>query len=186
MAEHDNICKYIHLPVQSGSERILKLMNRLYSIDQYTNVLEYARKIMPDIGLSTDIIVGFPTEKEEDHQMTLELMRNVGYDGAFMFAYSPRENTKAYRMKDDISKDIKLRRLEEIIEQQREISSVRNKKMTGKTVEILVESVSKKSQNFLMGRTDCNKSVIVPKGNLKPGDFTRVKILKSNSATLFA
>jgi tRNA-2-methylthio-N6-dimethylallyladenosine synthase len=186
MAEHVNICKYIHLPVQSGSERILKLMNRLYSIKQYIQVLEYARKIMPDIGLSTDIIAGFPTEKEEDHQMTLELMKNVGFDGAFMFAYSPRENTKAFRMIDDIPQEIKQKRLEEIIEQQREISSARNKRMTGRKVEILVESVSKKSPDFLMGRTDCNKSVIVPKENLNLGDFTRVKILKSNSATLFA
>jgi len=185
MAENDNICKYIHLPVQSGSERILKLMNRLYSIEQYMHVLEYARKIMPDIGLSTDIIAGFPTEKKEDHQMTMELMRNVGYDGAYMFAYSPRENTKAYRMEDDIPLDMKHIRLGEIIELQREISSARNKKMTGKTVEILVEGISKKSSDFMMGRTDCNKSVIVPKSNLKAGDFTRVKIMKSNSATLF-
>jgi tRNA-2-methylthio-N6-dimethylallyladenosine synthase len=186
MAEHDNICKYIHLPVQSGSKRILKLMNRLYSVEQYMNVLDYARKIMPDIGLSTDIIAGFPSETDEDHKMTLDLMRNVCYDGAYMFAYSPRENTKAYRMEDNVPQEIKIRRLEEIIELQREISSVRNKKMTGKTVRILIENVSKKSPDFMMGRTDCNKTVIIPKGTLTIGDYAVVNITKSNSATLFA
>jgi len=186
MAEHDNICKYLHLPVQSGSERILKLMNRLYTIEQYMDVLDYARKIMPGIGLSTDIIAGFPSETQDDHQMTLDLIKNVGYDGAYMFAYSPRENTKAYRLDDNIPSEIKQKRLEEIIELQREISSFKNKKMNGKTLKILIESVSKKSPDFFLGRTDCNKSVILPKSNLQTGDIVLAKILKSNSATLFA
>ena len=185
MAEYDNICKYIHLPVQSGSERILKLMNRLYSIEKYLEVLDYAKSIMPAIGLSTDIITGFPTEADEDHNLTLELMKEVKYDGAYTFGYSPRENTKAFRMEDDVPIDVKNKRLNDIIELQRHISSKINRAMVGQKKEILIESKSKKSDDFLMGRTDCNKSVIIPKDNHKIGDKVNVKILKSNSATLF-
>ncbi len=186
MAEYDNICKYIHLPVQSGSERVLKLMNRLYSVKHYLEVLDYAKKIMPGVGLSTDIITGFPTETEDDHRMTLELMEKAGYDSAYTFAYSPRENTKSFRMEDDVPKDVKIRRLGEIIDLQRKVSSKINRSLVGSTKEILIEGRSKKSEDFLMGRTDCNKSVIIPAKNNKPGDFVKVRINKSNSATLFA
>ncbi len=185
MAEFKNICKYIHLPVQSGSDRILKLMNREYSVKHYLGIIEKAKKIMPGIGLSTDIIAGFPTETDEEHKMTLDLMQKVKYDGAFMFAYSPRENTKAYKYLDDIPYEIKQKRLEEIIELQRKISLKINKELIGKEKEILIETTSKKSPDFLMGRTDCNKSTIIPKANHKIGDFVKVKINKANSATLF-
>ncbi len=185
MAEHKNICKYIHLPVQSGSDRILKLMNREYSVKHYLGIIEKAKMLMPGIGLSTDIIAGFPTETDEDHKMTLDLLEEVEYDGAFMFAYSPRENTKAYKYLDDISYEIKQKRLEEIIELQRKISFKINKELIGKEKEILIETTSKKSPDFLMGRTDCNKSTIIPKGTHTIGDFIKVKINKANSATLF-
>jgi len=191
ISEFKNISKYIHLPVQSGSNRILKLMNRLYTVDKYLEILEYARKLMPDIGLSTDIITGFPTESEEDHNLTLNLMKDVKYDNAFMFAYSPREKTKSYSMIDDVNMEIKKRRLEEIIELQRKISIEVNSKLIGKTKEILLESASKKSADFMMGRTDCYKSTIVPKFDnilekeYKIGDIVNAKIIKANSATLF-
>lgn len=186
MAEHDNVCKYLHLPVQSGSERLLKLMNRLYTMEQYMEIMNYAKELMPGIGLSTDIITGFPTETEEDHQMTIDLLEEVEYDGAYTFAYSPRENTKSYRMTDDVPIEVKTRRLDEIIHVQRKVSARIYKGMVGKTVEVLIESNSKKSDDYLMGRTDCNKSVILLKRNNKIGDLVNVKIVKSNSATLFA
>lgn len=186
MAEHENICKYLHLPVQSGSERVLKLMNRLYTIDKYMEIMNYAKELMPGIGLSTDIITGFPSETEDDHKMTLDLLKKVEYDGAYTFAYSPRENTKSYRMTDDVPTEIKTRRLDEIIQTQRKVSSRIYRNMVGRNVEVLIESKSKKSDDYLMGRTDCNKSVILPKGDLKVGDLVKVKIVKSNSATLFA
>jgi tRNA-2-methylthio-N6-dimethylallyladenosine synthase len=185
MAEFGNICKYIHLPVQSGSDRILKLMNREYSVEHYKIIIEKAKAIMPGIGLSTDIIAGFPTETEEDHKMTLDLMEEVTFDGAYMFAYSPRENTKAYKYLDDIPYEIKQRRLEEIVEHQRKISYRLNKCLVNTEKEILIETISKKSPDYIMGRTDCNKSVIIPKNSFKIGDFVKVKINKANSATLF-
>ncbi|HEX2788339.1 MAG TPA: tRNA (N6-isopentenyl adenosine(37)-C2)-methylthiotransferase MiaB [Ignavibacteria bacterium] len=200
MAEHENICKYIHLPVQSGSDRILKLMNREYSVEHYMNVMKKARKLMPDIGLSTDIISGFPTETEEDHQATMNVMKEVKYDGAYMFTYSRRPNTKAFRMEDDIDPETKTRRLDEIISLQREHSYELYKEQIGKEKEIILETLSKKSDDYYMGRTDCNKSVIVPKhksfvnenGELVEekafniGDTIKVKITKANSGTLFA
>lgn len=199
MAAYDNICKYIHLPIQSGSNRILKLMNRLYTVDEYMKVMKKAREMMPGVGLSTDIITCFPGETEEDHKMTLDVMREVRYDSAYTFIYSPRENTKAYRMQSDIDEETKKRRLDEIIELQREISYDIYKQLAGSEMDVLVESLSKKSDEFYMARTDCNKSVIIPKeksfvsesGELitkkefKIGDMVRVKINKANSATLF-
>ena len=185
MSDYDNICKYIHLPVQSGSDRILKLMNREYSIENYMKIIDKARKLMPTIAFSTDIISGFPTETEDDHKRTLELMKEVQYDGAFMFAYSPRENTKAFKMDDTVPQEIKLKRLSEIIEQQNGISSYRNRLLIGQRKTILCETYSKKSKDFLMGRTDCNRSVIIPKDDYNIGDFVEVKIEKANSATLF-
>ena len=199
MASYDNVCKFIHLPIQSGSDRILNLMNRLYTVEQYLNVIQKAREFMPDIGLSTDIISCFPSETEEEHNMTLDVMKEVKYDGAFTFTYSPRENTKAFRLKNDIDKETRKRRLEEIIELQRKISYDVNKKIVGNQKEVLLESKSKRSDDYLMGRTDCNKSVIIPRvlsminGNginhsskiFSPGEFVNVKINKVNSATLF-
>lgn len=186
MAEFNNICKYIHLPVQSGSERILRLMNRLYSISDYIKVINYARTIMPDIALSTDIIAGFPTETENDHQLTLNLLEEVEYDGAYTFAYSRRENTKAYFLDDDISPELKKDRLNEIIELQRKISLKKNKSLVGLEKTVLIETLSKKSADYYMGRTDCNRSVILPVNNNRIGDLVNVRIQKANSATLFA
>ncbi len=186
IAEHENICNYIHLPVQSGSNRILELMNRTYTIEHYLNLIEKARKIIPGVSFSTDIIAGFPTETEEDHQMTLNVMKQVRYDGAYMFKYSPREGTKAYNMKDDVPEEIKLRRLNEIIELQQKISYEINQQLINKEEVILVEGLSKKSEEFLSGRTDTNKVVIIPrKENIKIGDYVRVKINRTTSATLF-
>lgn len=186
IAEHDNICNYIHLPVQSGSNRILELMNRSYTIEHYLNLIEKARKIIPGLSLSTDIIAGFPTETEEDHQMTLNVMKEIRYDGAFMFKYSPREGTKAYNMVDDVPEEIKLRRLNEIIELQQEISFEINQQLINKEEIILVEGLSKKSDQFYSGRTDTNKVVIIPRyDSIKIGDYVKVKITRVTSATLF-
>ncbi|MBU2446229.1 MAG: tRNA (N6-isopentenyl adenosine(37)-C2)-methylthiotransferase MiaB [Bacteroidetes bacterium] len=192
IAENDNICNYIHLPVQSGSNRILQLMNRTYTIEHFLNLVGEVRRILwtrkqiPGVSFSTDIISGFPTETEEDHQMTLEVMKEVRFDGAFMFKYSARENTKAWGMSDDVSEEVKSKRLSEIIDLQQKISYEINQTLIGKTFEILIEDLSKKSTDFYMGRTDTNKIVIVPKGELQIGDYCLVKIDRANSATLFA
>lgn len=186
IAEYENICNYIHLPIQSGSNRILKLMNRTYTVEHYLERIEKARKIIPGVSFSTDIIAGFPTETEDDHKLTLEVLRNVRYDGAFMFKYSARERTKAWEMGDDVPDEIKTRRLNEIIELQQKISYEINQDLVGKKVEVLVEDYSKKSKDFYMGRTDTNKIVILPKGGLNIGDYCLATIVKANSATLFA
>lgn len=200
MAEYDNICNYLHLPVQSGSDRILKMMNRLYSVEHYMKVMQKAKDLMPGIGLSTDIISCFPSETDEDHNMTLDLIREVRYDGAYTFIYSPRENTKAYRLPDRLSDEIKKQRMDELIYAQREISSEIHRALIGREMEVLIENYSKKSNEQFMGRTDCNKSVILPKDvtfvnesgdlikmkELKIGDKIKVKIVKANSATLFS
>lgn len=186
IAEHENICNYIHLPIQSGSNRILKLMNRTYTVEHYLERIEKARLIIPGVSFSTDIIAGFPTETEEDHKMTLDILREVRYDGAFMFKYSARERTKAYEMGDDVPDEVKTRRLNEIIELQQKISYEINQTLIGKTVEVLVEDFSKKSKDFYMGRTDTNKIVILPKDGLNIGDYCLATITRANSATLFA
>ncbi|MCU0415338.1 MAG: tRNA (N6-isopentenyl adenosine(37)-C2)-methylthiotransferase MiaB [Ignavibacteriaceae bacterium] len=186
ISEHSNICNYIHLPVQSGSNRILELMNRTYTIEHYLQLVEKARKIIPGVSFSTDIISGFPTETFEDHIMTLDVMRAVRYDGAFMFKYSPREGTKAFRMEDDVSEETKTKRLQEIINLQQQISFELNQELIGKEEVVLIEGFSKKSDKFLSGRTDTNKVVIVPVDNkIKPGDYIKVKIHRATSATLF-
>jgi tRNA-2-methylthio-N6-dimethylallyladenosine synthase len=186
MARHNNICNYIHLPVQSGSDRILQLMNRDYSVEHYLERITKIKKLLPGVSLSTDIISGFPTETEEDHKMTLELMQKVKYDGAFMFKYSPRENTKAWNMPDSIDNKIKTRRLNEIIELQHNISRQLNQDEIGKEYEILVEGESKKKKSEWQGRTDTNKVVIFTYENtIKRGDFIKIKVLRSTSATLF-
>ncbi len=186
IAENPNICNYIHLPVQSGSNRILELMNRTYSIEHYLNLIDKARKIIPDVSFSTDIIAGFPTETWEDHFATLEVMKQVRYDGAYMFKYSPREGTKAYKMGDDVPDDVKTKRLQEIIDLQQSISYQKNQELIGKEEIVLVEGFSRKSDEFFSGRTDTNKVVIFPvEEKISIGDYIKVKINKATSATLF-
>jgi|DewCreStandDraft_2_1066082.scaffolds.fasta_scaffold07003_4 tRNA-2-methylthio-N6-dimethylallyladenosine synthase len=186
IAEHPNICNYIHLPVQSGSDRILQLMNRTYDRKHYLELVKKIRDTIPGVSLSTDIIAGFPTETEEDHKMTLSLLEEVRFDGAFMFKYSPREGTKAYEMGDDVPDEVKIRRLNEIIELQQRISHEINQGMIGSEVEVLVEGESKRSSEQWMGRTDTNKVVIFPRSDeIKPGDYIIVRINKATSATLF-
>jgi len=186
ISQHTNICNYIHLPVQSGSNRILELMNRTYTIEHYLQLVEKARKIIPGVSFSTDIISGFPTETYEDHVMTLDVMREVIFDGAFMFKYSPREGTKAFRMIDDVAEESKTNRLQEIINLQQKISFDLNQNLIDKEEVVLVEGFSRKSNKFLSGRSDTNKVVILPaEDNIKVGEYVRVKINKATSATLF-
>jgi tRNA-2-methylthio-N6-dimethylallyladenosine synthase len=186
-AQYANICNYIHLPVQSGSNKVLKKMRRDYSVEHYLERIETTRKNVPGVAWSTDIIAGFCTETEEDHQETLALMREVRYDGAYMFKYSPRENTLAWKYEDDVADEVKTRRLNEIIEQQNRISGEINKTEIGKIHEVLVEGTSKKSDADWQGRTDTNKVCIFPyNDNLKVGEIVKVKIKDSTSATLFA
>ncbi|MGB5892633.1 MAG: tRNA (N6-isopentenyl adenosine(37)-C2)-methylthiotransferase MiaB [Ignavibacteriaceae bacterium] len=186
IAENKNICNYIHLPVQSGSDRILELMNRTYTIDHYLNLLEKARKIIPGVSFSTDIISGFPTETYEDHVKTLDVMRLVRYDGAYMFKYSPREGTKAFRMEDDVNEETKSKRLQEIIDLQQQISYDVNQELIGTEESVLVEGSSKKSDQFFAGRTDTNKVVIFPKDVIvEEGSYVKVKINRATQATLF-
>jgi tRNA-2-methylthio-N6-dimethylallyladenosine synthase len=185
IAEHENLCKFIHLPVQSGSDRILQLMNRTYDRNHYVRLVEKIRTTIPDVSLSTDIIAGFPTETDEDHRMTIELLKEIGCDGAFTFKYSPRENTKAWHMGDDVPDSVKVERLNEIIDVQREISVKRNEKMVGHTVEVLVEGESKKSPSDHCGRTDTNKMVVFQRNGSAIGEYRQVKVERANSATLF-
>ncbi|MGD0035931.1 MAG: tRNA (N6-isopentenyl adenosine(37)-C2)-methylthiotransferase MiaB [Bacteroidota bacterium] len=185
IASRDNICNYIHLPVQSGSDRILELMNRTYTRNQYLNLIGRIKKIIPNISLTTDVISGFPTETEDDHKKTIDLLHEVEFDGAYTFKYSPRENTKAWQMGDDVPEDVKNRRLSEIIDLQRNISLRRNKTMIGDTVEVLVEGLSKKSVDEFCGRTNTNKMVVFPKNGDAIGDYIGIHIERVNSATLF-
>lgn len=185
MAEYDNICKHIHLPAQSGSSRILELMNRKYDREWYMNRIDAIRKIVPDCSVSTDIITGFSSEKEEDHLQTLSLMEWAGYDFAYMFKYSERPGTRAARHNpDDVPDEIKTRRLNEIIKLQSRLSLESKKKDIGKTFEILVEGVSKKSDKHFAGRTSQNKVVVFPGIDAKPGDYVSVKVTDCTSATL--
>jgi len=161
-------------------------MNRTYTIDHYQNLIEKARKIIPGVSFSTDIIAGFPTETYEDHVMTLDIMRKVRYDGAYMFKYSPREGTKAYRMKDEVSEETKSKRLHEIIDLQQLISYEKNQELLGTEEIVLVEGLSRKSEKFYAGRTDTNKVVIFPKQNeIVKGSYVKVKLNKATHATLF-
>ncbi len=185
IAAHRNICKYVHLPVQSGSNRILQLMNRTYTREAYLKLVNMIRSTIPGVGLSTDVIAGFPTETEFDHQMTLELLQEVRFDGAFMFKYSPREGTPAYRMGDDVPDETKVERLKEIIAVQNQISLEINRTLIGTTEEILVEGASKRSAAYLTGRTDTNKVVVFPRGDEKIGQYIQVTIRAATSATLF-
>jgi len=185
MAKHNNICKHIHLPVQSGSSRILDLMKRGYSQEWYLGRIEAIKRIIPECSISTDVIVGFCTETEEDHKETLKVMQEVEYDFAYMFKYSERPNTFAQRrLTDDVPEDVKTRRLNEIIALQQELSEKAKAKDVGNTYEVLIEGTSKKSDEELVGRTSQNKTVVFPKGNHKKGEFVNVKILRNTSATL--
>lgn len=185
IAQYDNICKAIHLPVQSGSTRILKLMNRQYTLDWYMERVNAIRKFIPDCGISTDIITGFCTETEEDHRETMSLMQWAGYDYAFMFKYSERPNTPAAKKyADDVPDPVKSRRLEEIIRLQQKLSSQSNNRDIGKTYTVLVEGLSKRSKNDLMGRNSQNKVVIFPVSHHRPGEYLQVKITRCTPATL--
>lgn len=184
--KYDNICNFIHLPVQSGSSKILKKMRRDYTADEYLERIAMIRKHVPGVALSTDIISGYCTETEEDHQMTLDLMKEVRYDGAFMFKYSERGNTLAQKKyPDDVPEEVKTRRLEEIIHQQREIAAEINAAEVGNTHEILVEGPSKKKEEMWQGRSDTNKMCIFPYNGEKEGELLKAKVISSNSATLF-
>ena len=185
IAEMPNVCKHIHLPVQSGSDRILKLMNRKYTREWYLDRVAAIRRIIPDCGLSTDIFVGYHSETEEDHQLSLSLMREVGYDSAFMFKYSERPGTYASKhLPDDVPEDVKIRRLNELIHLQTEMSALANKRDEGKEFDVLVEGFSKRSREQLCGRTEQNKMVVFDKGNHHIGETVRVRITGSSSATL--
>ena len=186
IAEVPNVCKHIHLPVQSGSDRILKLMNRKYTREWYMDRVHAIRRIIPDCGLSTDIFVGYHSETEEDHQLSLSLMREVGYDSAFMFKYSERPGTYASKhLPDDVPEEEKIRRLNELIALQTEMSAIQNKKDEGKEFDVLVEGFSKRSREQLCGRTEQNKMVVFDKGTHHIGETVRVRITGSTSATLF-
>ena len=185
IADMPNICRHIHLPVQSGSNRILRLMNRRYTREWYLERIEAIRKIIPDCGISTDIFVGYHSETEEDHRLSLELMSEVGYDSAFMFKYSERPGTYAARhLPDNVPEEVKLRRLAEMIELQTQLSARSNTADIGKVVEVLVEGFSKRSREQMCGRTSQNKMVVFPKMNCHIGQTLRVRISECSSATL--
>nr|HPJ06380.1 tRNA (N6-isopentenyl adenosine(37)-C2)-methylthiotransferase MiaB [Bacteroidales bacterium] len=185
MAEHENICRHIHLPVQSGSSSVLKRMNRNYTREWYLDRIAAINRILPGCALSTDIIAGFCGETDEEHHETLSLMQEVGFDFAYMFKYSERPGTKASRhMKDDVPDEVKTRRLNEIIALQNELSAVSKKADTGRTFEVLVEGPAKKPAGAMMGRTSGNKVVIFQASDILPGDYVNVTITRSTSATL--
>jgi len=187
MAKYENICKYIHLPVQSGSTRVLQLMNRSYTREWYMAKVDRIKEIMPDCSISSDIIAGFCTETEEDHQDTLSIMEYSKYDMSYMFFYSERPGTLAQRRyEDDVPLDVKKRRLQEIVEVQNRLSQESNKLDVGKTFKVLIESTSKRSEADWMGRNSQNKVVVFPKGDRehKPGDYVMVQVKSSTQATL--
>jgi tRNA-2-methylthio-N6-dimethylallyladenosine synthase len=185
MAKYHNICKYVHLPVQSGNSRILELMNRTYTREWYLDRIAAVRSIVPEAAISTDIIAGFCSETEEEHQDTMNLLDEVKFDLAYMYMYNERPGTtSAKKYKDDISDEIKSRRLAEIISLHRGHTLLRNKENLGKTYEILLEGTSSKSDDHLYGRNSQNKVVIVPKGNLQPGQYVYAKIIDCTSGTL--
>ena len=185
IARYPNICNHIHLPFQSGSNAVLKAMNRKYTREWYLDRIAAIKRIIPDCGLSTDVFCGFHDESEEDHQQTLDLMRQVGFDSAFMFKYSERPGTFASRnLPDNIPEETKIRRLNEIIALQTELSAESNKRDLGKVYEVLIEGVSKRSTDQFCGRTQQNKMAVFPRGNHKVGDLARVRVLSTTAATL--
>ncbi len=184
IATTPNICNHIHLPAQSGSDRILSLMNRSYTSDQFLRLVGSIRREIPSVSFSTDIISGFPSEKEEDHQMTLDLLREARFDGAYTFKYSPREHTKAWQMQDDVPEEVKGARVSEIAKLQHEISLALNRRLIGTAERILVEGPSRKSDTQYAGRTDTNKVVIFTRSSESPGEYCSVRIREVTSATL--
>lgn len=185
IAEVPNVCRHIHLPIQSGSDKVLKLMNRKYNVEWYLSRVKAIRELVPDCGLSTDIFVGFHGETEADHQESLRIMREVGYDSAFMFKYSERPGTYASKhLPDDVPEDVKICRLNELIMVQNENSAIANRAEVGKIREVLVEGPSKRSREQLCGRTEQNKMVVFDKGNHHIGQYVQVRITGSTSATL--
>ena len=185
IAAHDNICKFIHLPVQSGSNKILKLMNRKYTREWYLDRIAAIRRFVPDATIGTDVFCGFHDETEEDHQLTLSLMREVGFDTAFMFKYSEREGTYASKhLKDNIPEEVKIRRLNEIIALQSELSLESNQREVGKTVEVLVEGFAKRSREQMYGRTSQYKTVVFPSKGRHIGEIIHAKITSASAATL--
>lgn len=185
IAKYDNVCNYIHLPVQSGSTRILKEMNRQHTREEYMELVDKIKRIIPGCSISQDMITGFPTETEEDHQDTLSLMEYVEYDFGYMFAYSERPGTMAARkMEDDVPEPVKMRRLQEVVDLQQEISAKRTARFLNQTVEVLIEKESKKSNAHWSGRNSENVVTVFPKENYKPGDFVLVKVTDCTTATL--
>ena len=185
MAAHDNICRHIHLPVQSGSDRILKLMNRKYTRAWYMDRVEAIRRIVPDCGLTTDLFVGYSSETEEDHAQSLSLMREAAFDSAFMFKYSERPGTYAAKhLPDDVPEEVKLRRLNEMIALQNELSAQSYRRDIDRTVEVLIEGTSKRSRDQLFGRTSQNKVVVFDRGQHRIGQYVKLKVSDATSATL--
>jgi tRNA-2-methylthio-N6-dimethylallyladenosine synthase len=184
ISRHHNICKYIHLPCQSGSNRILKIMNRKYTREQYLELIKKIKNAIPEVSLSTDVIVGFPSETEADFLDTLNLLSEVKFDSAFMFKYSPREGTAAYLLNDDVPENVKSERLSKVIDLQQNISSSSNQNLIGTSQEVLIESYSKKSESEFQGRLGNNKVVVFPAHKNKIGETTKIKITRSTSATL--
>lgn len=186
IAEEPNLCHHIHFPAQSGSDKILRLMNRKYTREQYLDKVAAIRRIIPDCAISTDIFVGYHDETEEDHWQTLSLVREVGFDSAFMFKYSERPGTYAAKhLPDNVPEETKIARLNELIQLQTEVSAAQNRKDEGKTFQVLVEGYSKRSHDQLCGRTAQNKMVVFDKGNHHVGDLVEVRVTHSTSATLF-
>ena len=186
VADMPNLCNHIHFPAQSGSDKVLRLMNRKYTRQQYLDKVATIKRLIPDCGITTDIFVGYHDESEEDYQQTLSLVREVGYDSAFMFKYSERPGTyAAEHLPDNVPEEEKVRRLNELIKLQTEINALQNKKDEGKEFVILIENFSKRSRQQLMGRTEQNKAVVIDKGNHHIGEFVKVRITGSTSATLF-
>lgn len=185
VAEEPNICNHIHFPVQSGSSKVLKMMNRKYTREDYLAKVAAIRRIIPNCGLTTDIFVGYHDETLEDQELTLSLVRGCQFDSAFMFKYSERPGTYAAKhLPDNVTEEEKVRRLNELIKLQTEISAQQNKKDEGKEFEILIERFSKRSREQLMGRTEQNKAVVIPRGNHHIGETVKVRIISSSSATL--
>jgi tRNA-2-methylthio-N6-dimethylallyladenosine synthase len=185
MAKYPNIAKHIHLPVQSGSNSVLKAMNRRYTREWYLDRIAAIRRIIPDCGISTDMFTGFHDESEEDFQLTLDLMREVGFDSSFMFKYSERPGTYASKhLPDNVSEEVKIERLNRMIDLQNELSNQSNQNDIGKTFEVLIEGVSKRSKEDLFGRTSQNKVAVFKRGDHRPGEFVKVKINSASSATL--
>ncbi|PTL33806.1 tRNA (N6-isopentenyl adenosine(37)-C2)-methylthiotransferase MiaB [Prevotella sp. oral taxon 376] len=186
IAEEPNLCHHLHFPAQSGSDKVLRLMNRKYTREDYLNKIAAIRRIIPDCGITTDIFVGYHDETEEDQQLTLSLVREVGFDSAFMFKYSERPGTYAAKhLPDNVPEEVKVRRLNELIHLQTEVSAEQNKKDEGREFEVLIEGFSKRSRQQLMGRTPQNKVVVIDRGNHHIGETVRVRITRSTSATLF-